>query len=111
MGWDVHAQLTYYIGNVPSSTPSVSAQDAITTAEQTLDGTYDSAQATSLKYLALEDGSVALTHAIRVRVPSTGDTYEAYVDAHENKLLSVHSFTARSSVNIHSFYDLPGENM
>lgn len=90
-----------YAGTVPSSTPSVSVQDAITTAEQTLGGTYDSNRPTSIQYLALEDGSVALTHAIRINVASTVDAYEAFVDAHENKLLSLTSFTARSSVRIH----------
>lgn len=83
---------------MPSSSPSVSLEDAISTAEQTLSGTYYSDTA-RLEFLALEDGSVALTHAFHIQNDTTGDWFDAFVDAHENKVLSVTDFVARASVS------------
>ncbi|EIM86164.1 metalloprotease [Stereum hirsutum FP-91666 SS1] len=82
---------------MPSSSPSVSLEDAISTAEQTLSGTYNSDIAARLEFLALEDGSVALTHAFHIQNDTTGDWFDAFVDAHENKVLSITDFVARAS--------------
>lgn len=84
---------------MPSSSPSVSLEDAISTAEQTLSGTYNSDIAARLEFLALEDGSVALTHAFHIQNDTTGDWFDAFVDAHENKVLSITDFVARASVS------------
>lgn len=83
---------------MPSSSPSVSLEDAISTGEQTLSGTRTSYPA-RLEFVALEDGSVALTHAFHVQNDTSGDYFDAFVDAHENKLLSVTDFVARASVS------------
>ncbi|EIM81848.1 uncharacterized protein STEHIDRAFT_103213 [Stereum hirsutum FP-91666 SS1] len=84
---------------IPSSTPSVSLEDAISTAEQTLSGTFNSHTPT-LEFLALEDGSAALTHVIQIQNDTTGDWFEAFVDAHENKVLSVTDFVSRASFRV-----------
>lgn len=94
---DAHRS-TLRLGTIPSSTPSVSLEDAISTAEQTLSGTFNSHTPT-LEFLALEDGSAALTHVIQIQNDTTGDWFEAFVDAHENKVLSVTDFVSRASVS------------
>lgn len=88
----------FFTGTMPSSVPSVTLDDAISTAEETLSGTYNSYPA-RLEYLALEDGSVALTHAFHIQNDTTGDAFDAFVDAHENRVLSVTDFVARASVS------------
>jgi extracellular elastinolytic metalloproteinase len=80
--------------------PTVPVNDAIATAEEYLDGTYDSTKypAPSLQYLAQEDGTLALIHSFHVTNDTAGTYYEAFVDAHSGTLLSATDFVAQASV-------------
>lgn len=77
---------------------SVSFEDAVSTAEDALDGTYNGHPA-DIKYFVKEDNSAVLVHAFQVQNEATGTWYLAYVDAHANKLVSVTDFVAKASVS------------
>ncbi|KAF8623300.1 hypothetical protein AX17_007472 [Amanita inopinata Kibby_2008] len=81
---------------IASSKPSVSLEDAIASAEKTLDGKYNS-HPTTLEFLVLQNGSVALTHVIQIQNEQSRAWYEAFVDAHSGKVLSVTDFVAKAS--------------
>jgi extracellular elastinolytic metalloproteinase len=83
--------------NVASSTPTVSLADAIASAEQTLDGIFNEHPPT-LEFLALEDGSVRLTHVMQIQNAETNAWLEAFVDAHTGDVLSVTDFVTKASV-------------
>ncbi|KAJ7895239.1 Fungalysin metallopeptidase-domain-containing protein [Mycena olivaceomarginata] len=82
--------------NVASSTPTVSLEDAIASAERTLDGTFNEHPPT-LEFLALEDGSVRLTHVMQIQNAETNAWLEAFVDAHTGDVLSVTDFVTKAS--------------
>ncbi|KAJ7065817.1 Fungalysin metallopeptidase-domain-containing protein [Mycena amicta] len=82
--------------SVPSSTPTISLSAAIAAAESALAGTFNSHPAT-LEFLALEDGSVALTHVMQIQNEETGTWVEAFVDAHSGEVLSVVDFVTQAS--------------
>ncbi|KAF7372721.1 Extracellular metalloproteinase mep [Mycena sanguinolenta] len=82
--------------NVASSVPAVSLVDAITAAEQALDGTFNGHPPT-LEFLALEDGSLRLTHVMQIQNEETNLWVEAFVDAHTAELLSVTDFVTKAS--------------
>ncbi|KAI0266683.1 Fungalysin metallopeptidase-domain-containing protein [Gloeopeniophorella convolvens] len=82
-----------------SSDPTVSLDDAITTAERALGGSFNGHPAT-LEFLAQPDGSAALTHVVQIQNETTGAWFEAFVDAHTNELLSVTDFVARASYRV-----------
>ncbi|KAF9012215.1 hypothetical protein BDZ89DRAFT_1077431 [Hymenopellis radicata] len=84
--------------NIADPTPTIDVQSVIPTIEEQLDGTFNGF--TSLNYLALADGSVALTHAIQVQNDETNAWLEAYVDAHTGELLSVVDFVAELSYRV-----------
>ncbi|KAK7034071.1 hypothetical protein VNI00_012502 [Paramarasmius palmivorus] len=81
---------------IASSTPTVSSEDAIATAEELLEGTHNGA-APALQYLARPDGSAALVHAVQVNNEEDGTFFEAYVDAHSGDILSVNDFVAHAT--------------
>ncbi|EIN12402.1 hypothetical protein PUNSTDRAFT_81599 [Punctularia strigosozonata HHB-11173 SS5] len=85
--------------NIPPSAPSVALEDAIKTAEATLNGKFNEHPPT-LEYVALKDGSVALTHVVQIQDETTGAWYEAFVDAHENKVQTVTDFVAKASYRV-----------
>ncbi|KAF8624943.1 hypothetical protein AX17_006969 [Amanita inopinata Kibby_2008] len=85
---------------IASSKPTVSLEDAIASAEKTVDGKYNS-HPTTLEFLVLQDGSVALTRVIQIKNEQSGTWYEAFVDAHSGKVLSVTDFVARD-ISLHS---------
>ncbi|KAJ7703689.1 Fungalysin metallopeptidase-domain-containing protein [Mycena rosella] len=82
--------------SIAPSTPAVSFEDAVATAEDALGGTYNGHPA-EVKYFAKEDGSAALVHAFQVQNTESGSWYEAFVDAHSNELLSVVDYVAQAS--------------
>ncbi|KAJ7097447.1 Fungalysin metallopeptidase-domain-containing protein [Mycena epipterygia] len=82
---------------IASSTPSVSFDDAKTTAEAALDGTYLSEIPSTIEYFAKDDGSAVLVHALQVRNEEAGTWYNAFVDAHTNTLVSVTDYVAKAS--------------
>jgi len=65
--------------------------------EDTLQGTYNGHNA-SLEYLVQSDGTVALAHVIQIQNEESGAWYEAYIDGHSGKLLSVTDFVSDASV-------------
>ena len=87
----------FLAANVSDPTPSVTLEDAITTAEQALGGKYNQHPA-ALEYLALDDGSAALAHVVQIRDEKTGTWVEAFVDAHNNKVLSTTDFVNKLTV-------------
>ncbi|KAI0688605.1 Fungalysin metallopeptidase-domain-containing protein [Cytidiella melzeri] len=87
--------------SVPSSTPTLSLQDAIVKAESILGGKFNEWPAT-LEFIAQEDGSVALTHVVQIQNDETGAWVEAFIDAHSGELVHVTDFVAQSS-----FFVLP----
>ncbi|KAJ3564164.1 hypothetical protein NP233_g8473 [Leucocoprinus birnbaumii] len=82
--------------SIASSTPSISVQDATSTAEAALDGTYNS-HPTSIQYIAKEDGTLILTHAMQIQNEAKGTWYEAFVDAHSGELVHLTDFVAKAS--------------
>lgn len=83
---------------IASSTPSLSVTDAIAKAEELIDGQHNDHPPT-LEFLALQDGSVALTHVIQIQNDETGAWVEAFIDAHTGELHSVTDFVAKASVS------------
>ncbi|KAJ7100916.1 hypothetical protein B0H15DRAFT_464602 [Mycena belliarum] len=79
--------------SIAPSTPTVSIEAAIATAEAALGGTHTGHPAT-LQYLTMPDGSAALVHVVQVQNDEKGTSYEAFVDAHANVLVSVTDFVA-----------------
>ncbi|KAI0033845.1 Fungalysin metallopeptidase-domain-containing protein [Vararia minispora EC-137] len=76
--------------SIADTIPTVSLEDAIKTAEETLNGSANNHPAT-LEYLVLGDNTAILTHVIQVENDS-GMWVEAFVDAHENKVVSITDF-------------------
>lgn len=63
----------------------------------TLSGTY-SGQPTKLEFVVKPDGQAVLTYAIQIQNDTARRSYEAFVDAHNNTLVSLTDFVAKSSV-------------
>ncbi|OJT09257.1 Extracellular metalloproteinase mep, partial [Trametes pubescens] len=82
--------------SVPSTTPSISLEDAISTAESQLSGKFNEHPAT-LKFVAKKDGSLALTHVVQIQNDETGAWFEAFVDAHSGELVQLTDFVAEAS--------------
>ena len=84
---------------IASSEPTVPVEDAIKTAEAALGASVNDHPA-SLEYLALADGSVALTHVVQVQDEEKGIWVEAFVDAHTNELISIVNFVTKLTVSL-----------
>lgn len=76
----------------------MSSADAIAKAEELIDGQHND-HPTTLEFLALPDGSAALTHVVQIQNDSTGAWVEAFIDAHSGELRSVTDFVAKASVS------------
>ncbi|KAI1785165.1 Fungalysin metallopeptidase-domain-containing protein [Ganoderma leucocontextum] len=85
--------------NVSSSTPSISAADAISKAERELSGTYNQ-HPTKLEFVAKRDRSVALTHVVQVRDDRKAMWYEVFVDAHSGDIVQLTDFVAHASYRV-----------
>ncbi|KAH9010332.1 Fungalysin metallopeptidase-domain-containing protein [Lactarius hengduanensis] len=79
--------------------PSVSLDDAIATAEKTLYGTYNRHPPT-LEFVVKPCGFAALTHVIQIYNKTAGTWYEAFVDAHNNTVISVTDFVANAMYRV-----------
>ncbi|KAH9173732.1 Fungalysin metallopeptidase-domain-containing protein [Lactarius sanguifluus] len=79
--------------------PSVSLDDAIATAENTLYGTYYG-HPPSLEFVVKPCGFAALTHVIQIHNKTAGTWYEAFLDAHDNKVISVTDFVAKATYRV-----------
>ncbi|KAJ8495564.1 hypothetical protein ONZ45_g12819 [Pleurotus djamor] len=84
-----------------ASKPTLALDQAIAKAEQLLDGK-DNGHPPTLEFLALQDGSAALTHVIQIQNDETGAWVEAFIDAHTGELRSVTDF-----VNKATYFALP----
>jgi len=84
---------------IASSKPTVSLSDAISKAEELLDGKHNEIPPT-LEFFAQPDGSVALTRVIQIQNEETGTHVEAFIDAHSGELLSITDFVARASYRV-----------
>ena len=82
---------------MPSTTPSISATDAISKAESELCGTY-TGHPTKIEFVAKQDGSVALTHLVQVRDYSKAMWYEAFVDSHTSDIVQLTDPAAHAPV-------------
>ncbi|KAJ7633301.1 Fungalysin metallopeptidase-domain-containing protein [Mycena rosella] len=82
--------------NAAPSIPTVALEDAIATAEDALDGTFNDHPPT-LEFLALEDGSLRLTHVMQIQNEETAAWVEAFVDAHTKEILSITDFVTKAS--------------
>ncbi|KAH9029326.1 Fungalysin metallopeptidase-domain-containing protein [Lactarius deliciosus] len=89
----------FYQAGAADTDPSVSLADAITTAEKMLSGTYNG-YPTTLEFVVQPNGFAALTHVIQIQNEPTGTWYEAFVDAHNNTLLSLTDFVAKASYRV-----------
>ncbi|KAF8067459.1 Fungalysin metallopeptidase-domain-containing protein [Lyophyllum atratum] len=85
--------------SIASSTPSITLDAAIATAEGALSGRFNQHPPT-LEFFAKEDGSVALTHVMQIQDEDAGIWFEAFVDAHSGDLLSVTDFVAKASYRV-----------
>ncbi|KAF9457264.1 Fungalysin metallopeptidase-domain-containing protein [Collybia nuda] len=81
---------------IASSKPTITLKAAITTAEKALDGNFNKHPAT-VEYIVKDDGSVALTHVVQVQNETAGTWYQAFVDAHSGKLVSIVDFVTQAS--------------
>ena len=77
--------------NIASSKPKVPVKDAISAAEQALDGKYND-HPTKVEYLVKEDGSAVLTHVVQVQNQEDFTWYEAFVNAETGAVESVVDF-------------------
>ncbi|KAF7375384.1 Extracellular metalloproteinase mep [Mycena sanguinolenta] len=86
--------------SVPSTTPDVSFDDAKTTAEAALDGTYVSEIPTTVEYLAKDNGEVVLVRVLQIRNEAAGSWYNAFVNAHTNTLESITDYVAQATYRV-----------
>jgi len=79
-------------GKGPNTTPKLSADEATSRAAKSLGGRPDSRRKPALEFLAVEDGSLKLTHAVRMHVE--GRVLEAYVGADDGEVLGLVDYTS-----------------
>ncbi|KAH9477322.1 Extracellular metalloproteinase mep [Psilocybe cubensis] len=82
--------------SIASSTPTISLSDAITIAENALNGKFNEHPAT-LEFFAKPDNTAVLTHVIQIENDATGAWFEAFVDAHSGDLVSVTDFVTKAA--------------
>ncbi|KIJ49238.1 hypothetical protein M422DRAFT_777721 [Sphaerobolus stellatus SS14] len=83
--------------SIPSTTPSISVQSAISIAEKNLLATHND-HPPSIEFFAKEDGTLALTHVIQVQ--NNDHWFEAFVDAHSGQIVNIIDFVAHASYNV-----------
>ncbi|KAF5362189.1 hypothetical protein D9756_002110 [Leucocoprinus leucothites] len=96
--------VTITTASISSSTPTISLQEAIKSAEETLHGTFVPSSSTAsvadtdkeyLEYLANENGSATLVFALSVSNDSEGTSFLAYVDAHKGAVVAAVNYVAQ----------------
>ncbi len=55
---------------------------------------------TTLEYIVKPNGYAVLTYGIQIRNQTARTWYEAFIDAHDNELVSVTDFVAKASVGL-----------
>ena len=81
-----------------ATTPTFSINAAISAAQDQLGGLRND-QPAKLRYLANPHGHLALVHAFQIQNDDAGIFYEAFVDAHSGKLLSLNNFVCYTSAS------------
>lgn len=84
----------------PSGIPTIDVQNAIKTAESALGGRHvpdNHPDPSGIQYVLQGGGTLALTHVFQVSNETTGAWFEAFVDAHSGKLLSVTDYVAHAT--------------
>lgn len=81
---------------VASTTPSISAQAAIASAEAKLDGKYNGFN-TTVEFFAKDNGEVALAHVVQIQ--NNDHWFETFVDAHTGEILGANDFMSDSTVS------------
>ncbi|KAK0437286.1 metalloprotease [Desarmillaria tabescens] len=84
--------------NIASSQPSIELDSIISKVEDAFSATYSGIN--SLEYLALADGSVALTHVVQVLNVDAHTAYEAFVDAHSGDIIGLTDFSAQATYTV-----------
>ncbi|KAG2003700.1 extracellular elastinolytic metalloproteinase [Coprinopsis cinerea AmutBmut pab1-1] len=84
---------------IADPSPTVSWRSVLPQIEESLDATYNNANAT-LEYFVKPGGDVALTHIIQLQNKESGAFYEALIDAHSGDLISVNDFVAHASYTV-----------
>ncbi|KIM35854.1 hypothetical protein M413DRAFT_449584 [Hebeloma cylindrosporum] len=79
--------------------PTVTWTSVLPEIEDALGGKFNGQNAT-LEYLVQPDGSVALTHVVQIQNEETNEWFEAFVDAHTGKLVSVTDFVSHASYTV-----------
>ncbi|KAJ8481442.1 hypothetical protein ONZ51_g5966 [Trametes cubensis] len=85
--------------SVPSTTPTISLQDAILKAENALSGKFNEHPPT-LEFVAKKDGTLALTHVVQIQNDTTGAWFEVFVDAHSGEVIQLTDFVAKASYRV-----------
>ncbi|KAH9477345.1 Extracellular metalloproteinase MEP [Psilocybe cubensis] len=85
--------------SIASTTPSITVEDAIATAEKALNGKFNDFPP-SLEFFVKPDNSVVLTHVVQIRNVDAGVWVEAFVDAHANELVSIVDFVTKASYRV-----------
>lgn len=86
------------VAKIASSTPKLTAEEAISKAEGLLDGKYNE-WPTTLEYVVKADNTAALAHVVQIQNDRTGIWYEAFVNAHSGELDSVTDFVSHATVS------------
>lgn len=79
--------------------PTITWKSVLPQIEDSLGGKFNGQNAT-LEYLIQPDGSVALTHVVQIQNEQTSEWFEAFVDAHSGKLISVTDFVSDASYTV-----------
>lgn len=77
---------------VADPTPKLTADEAAGKAIKLL-AAHHVGQAPALKYLALENGDLALAHVVRLTLDGNGHLVDAFVDAHSGDVHAVTDYT------------------
>ena len=83
---------------IAPSKPSVTWRSVLPKIEEQLEAKYND-EDVKLEYFVQPNGNVALTHVVQVENNSTGTYYEAFIDAHSGKLVSITDFVSHGTVS------------
>ncbi|KZV97396.1 putative extracellular elastinolytic metallo proteinase precursor [Exidia glandulosa HHB12029] len=84
---------------VADPNPSVSSDDAATKAIKFLQA-HHVGQPPALKYLALENGDLALTHVVRLTLDGNGHLVDAFVNAHTKDVEAINDYTVNLALQV-----------
>ncbi|KAG8808674.1 hypothetical protein FRC17_003827 [Serendipita sp. 399] len=80
----------------PSSTPSLSVEEAIRFAEEALKGKHNDHPPT-LMYYVESSGELTLAYSVQVVTPNEDHFYEAYVDAEDGDVIAFNDFVSHAA--------------